>query len=237
MEEGTETTGPPNIVHNLGSLSIVVDNLDPDFSHWFNNLTLPHLTSLSIASAENMSPRSCQNVFTDNCFPSVLSRSGCTITSLSLTKLPLSDDDVLQLLSVLPSLSSLTIHEDDVEPFKNNMLSSHFFQSLVIDPNDTPPNTQSSESSSHTSLRHLKCLDLRLHASLPVKLVAEVIQSRCTNKPEYSTTLGVDGLHVVNILVLRSEEMVLLDVEELRDLLLRIAGTGLPFTCSSKWLE
>ncbi|KAF5371588.1 hypothetical protein D9758_003512 [Tetrapyrgos nigripes] len=75
--------------NNLTSLSIMVDQKHPDFHHWFKSLTLPNLTSLHIAGYEFSLPVACTSVFENNCFPSFLSRSSCTITSLSLIDLPL----------------------------------------------------------------------------------------------------------------------------------------------------
>ncbi|KAF5371616.1 hypothetical protein D9758_003527 [Tetrapyrgos nigripes] len=90
------------IVHNLNSLSIIVDRWDPDFQQFFDWLTLPNLTSLSITGAEESPPRAFTDIY-DDTFPSFIARSSCTITSLSLIDLPLTDSAAIVLLSALPS--------------------------------------------------------------------------------------------------------------------------------------
>ncbi|KAF5356633.1 hypothetical protein D9758_008249 [Tetrapyrgos nigripes] len=227
-----ESEGPvQHIVHNLRSLLIGVNREYPDFHYWFNRLTLPRLTSLSIAGLEEAPPISCQSALASDYFPVFLSRSSCTITSLSLIDLLLSASDALALLSALPLLSSLTIHESAVKPFKNNILTAQFFNSFAIDHDNPFSNRQSA------STKHLRSLNLRLHATLPAKLIVEVIESRWIVDPEYSAVLGIDDLSAVEIVVLRSEGATMLDVQELCDSLDWIRRRELQFTCSSKFLE
>ncbi|KAF5371797.1 hypothetical protein D9758_003508 [Tetrapyrgos nigripes] len=224
------------VVHSLTSLSIIVDRVDPDFHHWFKWLTLPNLTSLKIAAYDPSFPAACTSVFEDNCFPSFLSRSSCTITSLSLINLPLSDSDAITLLIALQSLSSLTIHERDKPKSStspNTTLTNTFFKSLTIEYNTAFSNRHSP----YLQLKRLRSLDLRLHDAFPAKVISDVIVSRWTgNDLEYSAAVGVDSLTKVKILVLRSKGAMVLDVQELHDSLEAYQRLGLWFCCESKSL-
>ncbi|KAF5371716.1 hypothetical protein D9758_003507 [Tetrapyrgos nigripes] len=234
------SSDPQNVpvIHSLTSLSIIVDQWDPDFHHWFKWLTLPNLTSLKIAGYESAFPAACTSVFEDNFFPSLLSRSSCTITSLSLINLPLSDSDAITLLIALQSLSSLTIHERDKPQSSaspNTTLTKTFFKSLTIEYNTAFSNRHSPS----LQLKRLRSLDLRVHAAFPAKVISDVIVSRWTgNDLEYSAAVSdVDSLTTVKILVLRSKGAMVLDVQELHDSLEAYQRLGLWFCCESKFLE
>ncbi|KAF5362876.1 hypothetical protein D9758_007016 [Tetrapyrgos nigripes] len=220
------------INHKLHSLSIVVGGQESNFHHWFNWLTLPRLTTLNVAGAENDPPDSCTDVFLNDCFPTFLSRSSCTITSLSFTNLPLSDVQVLAIIASLPSLSHLTVHERASQPFKNTILTSHFFDSLRMDCHHT-----FSSRPSPCLTKRLQSLDLCLHGTLQARSIVEFVESRWTTNPEYAAVLGVHNLTVVKILVLRSRDAMILDAEELCDLLDVYKGLGLRVSCSSKFLD
>ncbi|KAF5343894.1 hypothetical protein D9758_012118 [Tetrapyrgos nigripes] len=225
---------PPesHLVHHLHSLTIFINSSRPNFSPWFQWLTLPNLTRLDIMADKKQAPTSCNSVFLDDCFPSFLMRSSCTITSLTLRNLPLSDVDVLAILSALPSLSTLEIKERDTEPSSNTMLTTHFFESLTIDHGQTFSNRRSPS----LQLKRLQFLDLRLHATLPAQCIVELIESRWTDDPQYSAVLGINNLSEVEILVVRSEDATTLDVQELRDLM-KVKDMGMRFSCSSKFLK
>ncbi|KAF5371756.1 hypothetical protein D9758_003511 [Tetrapyrgos nigripes] len=228
---GVELQASP-LVHNLTSFSIMVNQEYPDFHHWFKWLTLPNLTSLDVAGYESSLPVACTSVFENNCFPSFLSRSSCTITSLSLINLPLSESDAMALLTALPSLSSLTIHER-TDPQRNTTLTSTFFNSLTIKHNTTFSNSHSLP----LRLERLRSLDLRVHGAFPAKVIVDVIVSRWSgNDLEYSAAVGVDSLMKVKILALRSEGAMVLDVQELHDSLEAYKGLGLSLYCESKFL-
>ncbi|KAF5356628.1 hypothetical protein D9758_008255 [Tetrapyrgos nigripes] len=216
-----------HITHDLRSLSIVVDTEDPDVHHWFDWLTLPRLTSLTIAGDKIKRP-SYRSV--DDSFPSFLSRSSCTITSLSLVDLPISDVDAIVLLSLLPLLSSLTIHEHEARPFKNSIITARLLDALVVDRNNIFSDRR--PSSLHT--KRLQSLDLRLHATLPAKAISQVVESRWTSDAEYSAVVGVDDLRTVKVLVLRSTNRTVLDVDELLNSLDWIKRAGLQLICASR---
>ncbi|KAF5375268.1 hypothetical protein D9758_000087 [Tetrapyrgos nigripes] len=89
---------------------------------------------------------------------SFLKRSRCHLTTLCVKNLPLQDVDLITLLQHFPSLTSLTIHEIDLqgEPGSGTQeigfpSTSHFFDSLTV----------KHMASTSTLLPHLKELDLR----------------------------------------------------------------------------
>ncbi|KAL0065889.1 hypothetical protein AAF712_007193 [Marasmius tenuissimus] len=64
----------------------------------------------------------------------LLARSGCSITSLSLESLPITDAQAVTLLQLMPALTSLRIEEPDLEKAKpNRIATSTFFRHLVVD--------------------------------------------------------------------------------------------------------
>ncbi|KAF5356625.1 hypothetical protein D9758_008250 [Tetrapyrgos nigripes] len=213
----------PPLIHNLRSLSIVVYSHNPDFGIWFKSLTLPRLASLTIKGADQWTHPVFHQDFAHNGLRSFLSRSSCIITSLSLIEISVSDVDVISLLSALPSLSSLTIHER--EYYENTTFTTHLLEYLVADSDDAPPD-------SRTELNHLQTLDFRLHGTVPATSLVRVIESRWSRNRE--DTSIVDSLSMVNIMVLRSHQATTLDVEELHA---SLNGMGVPFSCSSKFLQ
>jgi hypothetical protein len=221
-----------HLIHRLRSLSIIIDSATSKVSPWFQWLTLPRLDQLSIAGSTKDPPSSCDHPFLGDCFRSFLSRSSCSITSLILVNLPLWDADALALLSALPSLSSLTISERESSPFKNYILTTHFFESLTIDHDNTFSNRRSPE----LQLKALRSLDLRLHATVPAKVIVQFLESRWTNDVEYSAVLGVEDLSNVKVLVLQSLYATELDEQKLCGLL-KMKEIGVHLSCSTKYLK
>ncbi|KAF5371717.1 hypothetical protein D9758_003504 [Tetrapyrgos nigripes] len=251
-----DTYTRPLMLRHLCSLSIVVDQKDPHFHHYFQWLTLPQLVSFSIAGDSRSPPTACTSLFEDDCFPSFLERSACTITSLSLTNFPLSDDEAIELLSALPALTSLTIHEKigPKYPYTNSILTAKFLQSLTLhyDP-DTVFSNDPGPSPSLLHLKHLHSLDLRLHGTLPTKVIADVVVSRWTRSGSESTSSSsesitasasaavnsfssVERLAEVRILALLSKDDMVLDVQELGNLLGDYRRLGLRLFCESRLL-
>ncbi|KAF5371742.1 hypothetical protein D9758_003450 [Tetrapyrgos nigripes] len=262
------------LVHNLHSLSFVVGLDDPHFHYFLKRLTLHNLASLSISGDESIPYPAWIGIFNDKyhdddsdksddeddedgyeedeyddrgnggSIQSFLSRSSCTITSLSLIDFPIRDYDAIALLSMVPSLSSLTIHEPayersvvkpDVE-IQNVTVSGRLLDWLTIKYNHAAPSDTNSPPD--LPLRHLRSLDLRVLGTFPAKAIIDVVASRCTgNDLAYPGAVGVDKLDEVKVLVLRSTDDMVLDVEELHDSLKALRNLGLMSVCDSRPLE
>ncbi|KAF5349031.1 hypothetical protein D9758_012729 [Tetrapyrgos nigripes] len=146
--------------HNLQSLSINIDDVDPELLVVFNFHTLPSLSRLKISGANNCGILTLEEfsfASEHGTIVSFLARSRCHLVSLCLERLPLRDNEVLALLQNLLSLTELTIHEHNREECKGygqemlpSPLTSNFFKSLTV--NYTTPRS--------TLLPHLKELDL-----------------------------------------------------------------------------
>ncbi|KAF5370267.1 hypothetical protein D9758_006935 [Tetrapyrgos nigripes] len=196
--------------HDLHSLSIVLSSEFPDIYQYFQRMTLPHLDRLSILGKEGDPPLT-TNEFWHPSFASIytdfLSRSSCTITSLSLVNIAMWDSDAMHLIFHLQFLASLTIHDLE-EPktfadpalfsklqYDRAIITGRFLASLMVYDDDPyadatsttfkllrqyvlgPPDC-SIPPPRTLYLPRLQSLDLRFHPTFPSDLVFDVVHSR-----------------------------------------------------------
>uniref|UniRef100_A0A0W0F760 F-box domain-containing protein n=1 Tax=Moniliophthora roreri TaxID=221103 RepID=A0A0W0F760_MONRR len=109
---------------------------EADFA--FECFTLRQLSSLEISSIDGSWDVWDQRLLTD-----FLIRSACTITSLSLKRVPVTDEELIQLLRLMPMLKSLQLEEksDDMpqSSFAKRTITRRFLQKLTIDGQDESP--------------------------------------------------------------------------------------------------
>ncbi|KAF5337596.1 hypothetical protein D9758_014935 [Tetrapyrgos nigripes] len=156
---------PDNVtLHNLHTLTIAVHYKSPNLSFFLDSLILPSLTKLRLSLAKGHEPVFFE--YTHDSMTSFLNRSGCSITSLELTNLRILDGDVLSLIRILPSLTSLTMH--------GNMEGEPLLPLLP----------------------RLKQLDLRYYAdhSFPRAALLDMVRSRWLPDAQQSSEIGVDCL-------------------------------------------
>ncbi|KAK7471262.1 hypothetical protein VKT23_002670 [Stygiomarasmius scandens] len=223
-----ESTSTQNIIiHSLRSLSIVINRKNPGFYYWFKWLTLPRLNHLEILGDESLAPESSSHV--PEYFSSFLSRSSCTITSLSLVGLAIGDVNTVSILSSLTSLSTLTIHE--LKYWKTNkMISANLLNALTVDLGSGFSPTKAK------ICRHLEHLDLCFHGTFSAKWVIDAINSRWIPVPKYAALLGVDSIKSVRIQVIMSKDAKYFDMKELDEAMGLCKAAGLKFYSSPKFL-
>ncbi|KAG7093348.1 hypothetical protein E1B28_007029 [Marasmius oreades] len=124
-------SGPITTLDQLRCLS-VERLLDDEFFHFFQSYNLPSLSHLKIRDG-------CLDLHFLETF---LNCSSCSITSLNLGLLRLSDVDLLHLLTLVPNLTTFS-YEEYSEPMlrsegrpMNQVVTTTFLQQLVLDSGD-----------------------------------------------------------------------------------------------------
>ncbi|KAF5364941.1 hypothetical protein D9758_008083 [Tetrapyrgos nigripes] len=204
-------------LHNtLQSLSMIIDEVDPELWVLFNFLTLPSLNYLKISCAYAGPLASQAFSFTaeHDGIASFLARSQCHLTSLCLENLPLRDTEVIALLQLLPTLTNLAIHDRALEqPHSDDKIESpftaHLFESLTVNNTTT----------SHTGLLpRLKELGLAYNThSFPVSAFLRMIQSRWS-PGAHSANIGIDGLTSLIVRPFETGDKKELDLQAIRGL-------------------
>ncbi|KAL0570046.1 hypothetical protein V5O48_011917 [Marasmius crinis-equi] len=98
----------------------------------FQYLTLPSLQSLTVSS-RSINPAKWP-VWESPVLDDFLTRSACSLTSLSLTSIPITDCQVIALIQRIPTLTSLRIEELKLPANGlNKILTSAFLQHLIVD--------------------------------------------------------------------------------------------------------
>ena len=119
----------PEVICNLSSLIIIGEN-DSWFAPFFN-LTLPRLSTLEIIDrylrdTHTASCRDLQKAFVD-----FLSRSRCSLTSVSMTNVLITEDLLLDVFRLSPGLTSLILKG------QHNFMTEKVLHSLLYDPTST----------------------------------------------------------------------------------------------------
>jgi hypothetical protein len=110
-----------SIVHrHLRVLTLRVQYNDSDSFEFFDHLTLPALSAFVIIFAGHDWPQAS--------FKAFLSRSGCSLKTIELHTAALSTHDIVELLSLLPTLKELLIRGSEVDP-----LGDTLFLHLIYD--------------------------------------------------------------------------------------------------------
>ncbi|KAK7471252.1 hypothetical protein VKT23_002659 [Stygiomarasmius scandens] len=219
---------PDYIVHNLTSLTMIIDDQDSDFFPFFEWLTLPCLSHLCISGDEDSRPQ-CYCVYSDDYFAPFLSRSSCNITSLSIIDVPMKAADMISFIFSITSLSTLVIDEKQlITQTTHKIVTIDFLEALTLVHNSTSKR-----------LCHLQHLDLRFHATFPAKHVIELVRSRSIPDLGYNRTPALDGVNAlksVKIQALKSENAMAFDGDELIKAMEVCIASGLQSSLSSEFV-
>ncbi|KAK1225063.1 hypothetical protein PQX77_012010 [Marasmius sp. AFHP31] len=140
-----------------------------------------------------------------------LSRSGCSLTSLHLQSLPITDRQTIALLQTMPQLVSLKIEEPqfpgvtttDLSSNKNRIVTDTFLHHLLVNQEKYrigQPGT--------SFLPLLTSLTVKLHAqTLPEQSLFAVVSSRWIPDPTRAREIGVECLRSVGITVMGGEDI------------------------------
>ncbi|ESK89456.1 hypothetical protein Moror_16115 [Moniliophthora roreri MCA 2997] len=168
----------------------VVACLSHDVPAVYKHLTLPHLSSMQLQGISSEEPQQGFR-WQENPLVDFFIRSSCTLTSLTLKWLRITDYQVIAVLQLLPTLESLTIEEchDSRYPQYGSSLTAivtpALLNSLSIDPFPSNPHI----------LPHLADLSLTAHLdSLDQAALLNVVASRWLPDPDFSRELGVTCL-------------------------------------------
>ncbi|ESK91758.1 hypothetical protein Moror_10587 [Moniliophthora roreri MCA 2997] len=123
-------------------LSVFADNQE-DLDCVFLNITLPDLSSLKISGKDDKDdkPDEPWTKIDERSISDFVQGSACSITSLCLRWLPLTDPQTITLLRLLPELGTLHIEEQvQAHSYRrtNKIVTSAFAKQLAMDLVDTP---------------------------------------------------------------------------------------------------
>ncbi|KAK7049393.1 D-lactate ferricytochrome c oxidoreductase [Paramarasmius palmivorus] len=191
---GDEAFQGNHIAHSIQRLSIMAST-EADVTTVLKNSTLRELSSLEIRGSPGESLRAAwdttQNVMTD-----FLQRSSCNLTSLTLARLPISDNHTLDLLRLLPTLNTLHIEERRSNP-SNGIITAKFLERISdVARMDIAP-----------FLPELSNVKFVLHAEgLDVESLSRALTSRWVPDSEYASQLGISCIQSVEIMFVKGGE-------------------------------
>ncbi|KAL0065736.1 hypothetical protein AAF712_007219 [Marasmius tenuissimus] len=159
---------------------------------------LKHTTLGGLSSLRIWGERGCLTdewpTWDNTCLEAFLQRSSCFITSLHLDALPIIDMQVLALLRLIPTITSLCVGELSCEQ-ENRIVTASFLDGLNTSLDSVPLAPQ---------LTHLK---VRVHAhNLASDAFLKALSSRWLPDPRHARKIGVECLHFVTIVVIVSSE-------------------------------
>ncbi|KAJ8095190.1 hypothetical protein PM082_010412 [Marasmius tenuissimus] len=165
------------------------DQEDADLN--LQSLTLPELTSLEMRGNSWQVLRSWYQwpSWVSSTTAEFLTRSACSITSLSLVWLPITDQQTIDLLELMPTLTSLEIVERETNA-PNVIITGKFTRRLVVDSQTSP------------FLPFLTKIMLAMQTKgLVEQDLLDVISSRWNPDPIQARESGVECLRSVGITV------------------------------------
>uniref|UniRef100_A0A0W0GF00 F-box domain-containing protein n=1 Tax=Moniliophthora roreri TaxID=221103 RepID=A0A0W0GF00_MONRR len=181
-----------HFVSEVERLSIIASE-ESEFSCMLENSTLGHLLSLEISGSQRWPLRKWQR-WDQQCITNFLQRSSCTLTSLSLKWVPITDTQAISLLRRLPTLAEFHIEEySSTSEFGNRVITRTLLDEMTFDhENITTP-----------FLPKLTSLSLVAHTSgLDKPALVRTITSRWIQDFVYATEAGICCIKAVNIVVL-----------------------------------
>ncbi|KAL0569261.1 hypothetical protein V5O48_012704 [Marasmius crinis-equi] len=156
---------PPFSLSSLTSLTFTTEL----FSHLFKSITVPALTSLTVATPTepyNLEP------WPQNEFVTFLERSACPLRRLSLVNIELTDTNLLAIFQHTPLLTHLSVKESpkhDIPP----AITNKFLRRLTL------PKPSPSQSLKAPPLPQLEFIDFVTHPSrIDYGLVVDLLSSR-----------------------------------------------------------
>ena len=119
----------PEVICNLSSLIIIGEN-DSWLAPFFN-LTLPRLSTLEIIDCypRDMHAAPCRDL--EDEFVDFFSRSRCSLTSITMTNVLITEDPLLDIFRLTPGLTSLILKG------QHNSMTDKVLRSLLYDPTST----------------------------------------------------------------------------------------------------
>ncbi|KAK1221099.1 hypothetical protein PQX77_016146 [Marasmius sp. AFHP31] len=181
-----------------------------------NHLTLPTLTSLTMEATP--AKLASWKVWDESTIIDLMARSGCSLTSLSIKWIPMTDRQLIRLLEQTPTLSSLRIEE---VPGKtpNAIVTAPLLQRLVVDHEDATLQCGRSLLPSLTDLTMV----IR-GQGLVEREIFDVVSSRQIPDPLDVKEFGVKCLQSVSITVMGGDatEHLMTSLECFRDAGLRL---------------
>ncbi|KAK7043025.1 hypothetical protein VNI00_008763 [Paramarasmius palmivorus] len=181
-----------HIVSNIKQLTVMASECS-EVTDVMNHITARRLSSLHISGCDE-SPSTTWKWWEGNCVTDFLERSACTLTSLSLQWVPISDTQIIHLLQNIPTLSKLHIEEyhRGVER-KNRIVTKSFLDRLNFD----------HEQTTALYLPRLSELSIVVHSSdLDRQAILRAVTSRWVPDTVYAAEVGVDCINSVGVVIL-----------------------------------
>ncbi|KAJ8095179.1 hypothetical protein PM082_010401 [Marasmius tenuissimus] len=169
-----------------------------DLDEQLHHPTLPSLEALTISSCPSWRSSRVRLGWEDSVAEKFLTRSGCSITSLCLQSLPITDTQTLSLLKLIPTLNSLKIEEPNLlEANPNKIITSIFFRHFVVDQESYRIGTPGT-----TFLPLLTEITLKVKGQgLAEKDFLDAVTSRWVPDAARARDIGVECLRFVDVTV------------------------------------
>ncbi|KAK7028995.1 hypothetical protein VNI00_008920 [Paramarasmius palmivorus] len=173
----------------------------------FQSLTLPQMTSLSVRGDESREYRDCTDYTEIDSEPicDFIIRSACCLTSLHMKWVPFTDEQILSLLRLLPTLKILSLEEFadcSTNGTANSMLTPSFLRHLSITAEHDDPGDLSSSS---PLVPRLTDLNLAIHAGKDDENEALVTMLTTRLLLDEAVDAGVDVLETVSLAIISYE--------------------------------
>ncbi|KAF9254886.1 hypothetical protein L218DRAFT_912886 [Marasmius fiardii PR-910] len=202
---------PVEIVSDLlRSLTIEAREQD-DVSCIFQASTLRNLSTVDI-SRDNSEPTRDWTRWDDEPLASFIRRSSCTITSLRLKWVPITDVQAISLLELMPALKSLQIEEYKSGEFDvsfNRVVTHRFSIHLALERDEG----SEYRSSKPVFLPRLTDLSLVMHNDeMDAGALVQAVSSRWLPDPEHASTMGAECIQSLTVEVIGNMDAASLDI-------------------------
>ncbi|ESK83221.1 hypothetical protein Moror_3278 [Moniliophthora roreri MCA 2997] len=183
------------IVNSIENLHVVAIK-QADVSAVYQALTLPHLSSMQLEGRGPTDPIDWTD-WDEQPVQDFFVRSSCSLTSLSLKWLRISDEQTISLLQLLPTLQSLSVEEyyfgqTSASTRPNRIVSSTFLNHLSIDHATPSPRGQ--------FLPRLTDLVLTVHPCAPDHAaLSNAVATRWLPDREFALEIGVQCLRTLTL--------------------------------------
>ncbi|KAJ8095170.1 hypothetical protein PM082_010392 [Marasmius tenuissimus] len=205
-------TNTESLVSNTIQTLSLSSRCQKDHDALLKHMTLLELESLTFSSwsVSHKDPCTSWSDWNAAATTEFLSRSRCSLTSLHLQSLPITDQQTIDLLQTMPQLTSLKIEEfqspgvvtTDLFLNKNRIVTDEFLHYLVVNQERYrigQPGT--------SFLPLLTDLTVKLHAqTLPEQSLFAAVSSRWIPDPMRAREIGVECLKSVDIIVVGGED-------------------------------
>ncbi|ESK91836.1 hypothetical protein Moror_10562 [Moniliophthora roreri MCA 2997] len=216
---GEAYTGGQLLMLGVTSLSIAAEEEEEAYFA-FKHLTLRQLSTLDVSGTTGDVVGKVDDIswrdWDEQPVVDFFNRSGCIVTSLSFKSVPISDEQLIQLLRLMPALSYLHLEESSIHPvaITNRTITRRFLQKLTFE----------NQFSSPPFLPKLTDIGLVLHEDgLADTVLPNALISRWIADDSNLSKVGVACIKSANVVFINeSEETIKVLTSRLR--LLRNAG-------------